>query len=138
MQILAIVMAFWWLCSSQPSLLVLEKQALTAAQRVSVAKLDAELPAASFAAWFRQLVGSEAGVVWQLSECGELADVSLQNYGDIKACVEANAMLPDDRKVIVRLRVGTFRRGITGEPELYFAVIEDRGDLFQFQQLHEL
>ena len=123
-------MAFWWMSSAQPPLLLLEKQALTATQRVSVARLDAELPATPFGLWFKKLVGSQAGIVWQLSECGEPADASSQRDPDIKACVEANALLPDDRKVIVRLRVGTFKKGIIGEPEFFFAVVEER---FPFQ-----
>ncbi|HKX32851.1 MAG TPA: hypothetical protein VJ302_34535, partial [Blastocatellia bacterium] len=52
----------------------LEKHAVESVQRTFVSKLDADLPNTPFRAWFSQLVGPEAVVVWQLTECGEHED----------------------------------------------------------------
>ena len=40
-------------------------------QRTFASDLDAELPKVPFADWFRRIVGPDAGIVWQLGECGE-------------------------------------------------------------------
>src|SRR5262245_20074349 len=137
MHILITAMAVWWLSSSQQSPALLEKQALITVQQVSVSRLDARLPRSPFADWLRRQVGSQAGIVWQLSECGDPDAVAQPNH-DLKACVEANALLPDGRKVIVMITVGTFKQGITGEPEFNFALIEERGELSPLHQLHDL
>src|SRR5262245_16167338 len=117
MHILITAMAVWWLCSSLQSPSLLEKQALTTVQQVSVNRLDGASPRSPFADWLRRQVGSQAGIVWQLSECGAPSGAGLQSDQDLKACVEANALLPDGRKVIVMVTVGTFKQGITGDPE---------------------
>ena len=48
-----------------------EKQALSSAQEMSASDLDAALPDRPFASWFSEVIGPKAGVVWQLTECGE-------------------------------------------------------------------
>ncbi|HKX26500.1 MAG TPA: TonB family protein [Blastocatellia bacterium] len=116
----------------------MEKQALTTVQQVSVNRLDAALPRSPFADWLRRQVGSQAGIVWQLSECGAPSGAESQSDQDLKACVEANALLPDGRKVIVMVTVGTFKQGITGDPEFNFALIEEQGELSPIPQLHDL
>jgi hypothetical protein len=100
--------------------------------------LDPKLPNASFATWFSQLVGPKAGVVWQLSECGELGDRQNKSEWDLAACTEANAVLPDGRKVMVAISIGTFKRGISGKPVFCFAIIEHGAHLYQIRRLHDL
>jgi TonB family protein len=108
-------------------------------QRRFASDLDAELPKVSFADWFERVVGQGAGIVWQLSECGERGEDSLNATGDIRACVEANAMLPDGRRVILMTAVGTFKKGVVGAPRFDFGVIEQRGgELFSVRRLRDL
>ena len=61
--------------SQNPSVLekrlLLEKRALVDTKRLLASDLDTELPRLSFADWFEKVVGPGAGVIWQLSECGE-------------------------------------------------------------------
>ena len=118
--------------------LSLEKRAVASAKRMLAFDLDAKLPRLSFADWFGQVVGPGAGVIWQLSECGERSEVSLNATGDIRACVEANAMLADGRRVILMLAVGTFKRGMTGVPAFQFGVIEQEGQLYAVRRLRDL
>lgn len=118
--------------------LLFEKQAIADTQRTLASDLDAELPRLSFAYWFEQVVGPRAGVIWQLSECGEGTEATLDATGDMWACVEANTILADGRGVIVRIAVGTFKKGITGAPAFYFGVIEREGNLFLVRRLRDL
>jgi TonB family protein len=149
MRELMIAMAFfWWLPDMQQPM---EKQALTIAQRVPVNELDEGLPGSPFSSWFEQVVGQRSGVIWQLGECGQpIIDPTLastqdspQNSsklesGDIPECVEANAVLPDGRKVVVMIRVGSFKKGITENPGFNFAMIEQQGELYRIRRLSDL
>jgi TonB family protein len=112
--------------------------AITDTQRTLASDLDAQLPKLSFGDWFAKVVGPEAGVIWQLGECGERGEESLKATGDIPACVEANAMLPDGRRVILLTTVGTFKKGVTGPPSFRFGVIDQRGELYLVRRLRDL
>src|SRR5262249_19364744 len=118
--------------------LLLEKRAMADTQRILSSKLDAELPRLPFADWIRKVVGPGVGVVWQLSECGDRSDASPALAGEMRACVEVNAVLPDERKVVVMIMVGTFNKGITGPPAFLYGVIEQRQGLYTVQQLRDL
>jgi TonB family protein len=149
MRELMIVVAFFgWLFGRQ---LPMEKQALAVAQRVSVSELDRALPDSPFSSWFEQVVGQKSGVIWQLGECGQptidptlastqesAQDAARLEGGDVPACVEANAVLPDGRKVVVMIRVGSFRKGITENPGFNFAMIEQEGELYLIRRLSDL
>jgi TonB family protein len=112
-----------------------EKQAVAMVKRTSVSALEEQMPRRPFADWFKEIVGAQAGIVWQLSECEQ----GISEPGaDMPACVEANAMLPDGRKVVVMVAVGTFRKGITGDPGFYYAVIEHRDQLYSLRRLRDL
>src|SRR5262245_61887172 len=97
-----------------------EKQAISSAQEMSASDLDEALPNRPFASWFSEVIGPKAGVVWQLTECGERIDAGK----DLPACVEVNASLPGVRKVFVVISVGTFKKGLTGKLSFFRAVIE--------------
>jgi|SRR5262245_33023781 len=116
----------------------LEKQAVSDTQRTLASDLDAELPRLPFTDWFGKVVGPEAGVVWQLSECGERIDAAPNGDRDPQACVEVNTILSDGRKVIVMITVGTFKKGVTGPPVFRFGVIEQNGVLRPIQRLRDL
>src|SRR5215470_7806831 len=126
------------LCLNNDPAQSLEKQAVSDAQRTLASDLDAELPRLPFTDWFGKVVGPGAGVVWQLSECGERNDAASNGDGDTQACVEVNTILSDGRKVIVMITVGTFKKGMTGPPAFRFGVIEQNGELRPIQRLHDL
>ncbi len=112
-----------------------ERQALEIAQRISASKLDAGLPDLPFAKWFEQVVGPQRVVIWQVNECG---DQPKQNGRDLTACVEANSILSDRRKVVVLIAVGTFKEGIGNNPQFNYAVIEDDQGLHGVTRLRDL
>src|SRR5262245_55201161 len=100
-----------------------EKRAVASAQRVLASDLDSDLPQNPFAAWFRLRVGPQAGVNWQLNECGEQPSLVPTQRRELLACAEADALLPDGRKVVVMIEVGAFNKGINGVPSFSHAVI---------------
>jgi TonB family protein len=116
----------------------LEKQALSLVRAMPASALDAELPGRPFASWFERLTGPKAGVIWQLTECGEQIVAPDQTGQDQPACAEVNASLPDGRKVFVRISVGTFNKGLTGKPVLFLAVIEQNNQFYQAGRLSDL
>jgi TonB family protein len=115
-----------------------EKQAVSDTQRTLASALDAELPKLPFTDWLGKVVGPGAGVIWQLSECGERVDTAPSGGGDARACVQVNTVLSDGRKVIVMIAVGTFKKGVTGPPTFHFGVIDQKGELRPIRRLRDL
>jgi TonB family protein len=113
-----------------------EKKALALAKELPASDLDAELPSRSLGYWLEQVFGSKAGMVWQLAECGE--PIIVADETDMPACAEINAVLPDRRRVFVAIRVGTFKKGLTGKPSFVSAVVEQNTRLYQVRRLSEL
>src|SRR5215475_10804612 len=128
-----------WLCLSVAGQTgSFEKRAISSAQEMSASDLDAALPDRPFAGWFSEVIGPKAGVVWQLTECGDPLAASGEAGQDLPACAEVNASLPGGRKVFVVISVGTFKKGLTGKPSFFRAVIEQNDRLYQFRRLSEL
>ena len=115
-----------------------EKQALSLAQTMPASDLDSKLPNLPFAGWLEQTVGAKAGVTWQLTECGRQLIATSGAENDLTACAEFNAVLPDKRRVFITISVGTFKKGLTGKPAFFSAVIEQDAELHQVRQLYEL
>jgi len=113
----------------------LERRAIALLQQTPVSRFDPELPARSLASWLAQTVGPRAGVSWQLNDCGEPAGTA---DADPPLCVEVAAVLPDERKAVIVVSVGTIKRGISGVPKLNFAVVEYRGEFFTAARLRDL
>ena len=138
LKLFAITNALWVLMVGAPQIDSFEKQALSLVREMPASALDAELPSRSFASWFEQVTGPKAGVVWQLTECGEQIVAPDKTGQDLPACAEVNANLPDGRKVFVLFIVGTFKKGLTGKPELFRAVIEKDEQFHQASRLSDL
>jgi TonB family protein len=115
-----------------------EKQALSSAREMPASGLDESLPNRIFADWINEIVGPNAGVVWQLTECGEQIGVPGQAGYDMPACAEINATMPDGRRVFVAISVGTFKKGLVGKPSFFRAVIEQKEQFHQVRRLRDL
>jgi TonB family protein len=137
MKIAAIVLALYLVINTSPQIAEFEKQALAAVQRRSASLFDDDLPRRPFGTWFKEIAGEGAGVVWQLSECGDPASAS-EESGDIPACAEANAVLANGSKVVVMVLVGGFKKGLNGEPSFFGAVIEHKDQFYQVSRLRDL
>src|SRR5215813_4449703 len=113
-----------------------EKRAISAAQRTPASSLDAKLPNRSFGVWLNGLVGKDAGIVWQLSECGASAPGGTGQ--DAPVCAEAVALMPNGETLIVGISVGTFKQGLIGDPAFHGAVIKSRDQYYQVRRLSDL
>jgi TonB family protein len=113
-----------------------EKRALSAAHRVSASSLDAKLPEIPFLDWLNDIVGKDTGVVWQLAECGEVAGGGTEP--DTRACAEANVLLPKGDVVIIGISVGTFKKGLIGEPAFMGAALKTGDQLYKIRRLSYL
>jgi TonB family protein len=131
MKISVIALCVWIGIAAQSD--SLEKQAISIAQQTPVSSLDAQMPNRPFADWFRELVGRDAGGVWQLSECGGPA-----SEPDLPACAEASVLMPNGNRMILAISIGTFKKGITGQPAFFRAVIESDEQLYQVRRLRDL
>jgi TonB family protein len=136
MKISVIALCMWMGVAAQSD--SLEKQAISIVQQVSVSSLDAQLPNRPFAAWFGEIIGRDAGVVWQLSECGGSASAAGGVEDDLQACAEASVLMPNGNRMILAISVGTFKKGITGQPAFFRAVIESGEQLYQVRRLRDL
>jgi TonB family protein len=132
-----ITIAIGLLFGSSPQSPAFENQAISRVQQLNVSQLDARLRARSLSSWLQQVVGPRAGVSWQLTDCEEQA-APPGSGGGVQACVEMSALLPDDRKVVVLTWVGDFKRGLFGTPRIRFAIVEDKGEIFEASRLGDL
>jgi hypothetical protein len=130
------VLYIWMAGATQVELF--EKQAISSAQKISASDLDEALPDRPFERWFKKTIGPDAGVVWQLTQCGESITAPGETGQDLPACAELNALLPDGRKVYVAISVGTFKKGMTGKPSFFLAVIEQNEELYPVHRLSDL
>jgi TonB family protein len=137
MKIAAIVLALGLVINASPQIAELERQALASVQRRSASLFDDKLPRRPFGAWFEEIAGKGAGVVWQLSECGDPGSATEED-SDIPACAEANAILANGSKVVVMILVGSFKKGMNGEPSFFGAVIEHNDQFYPVSRLRDL
>jgi len=134
--VIANVLCIWMAGATQVE--SFEKLAISWAQAMSASDLDEALPNRQVASWFNQIIGPDAGVVWQLTQCGEQIAAPGGTGQDVPACVEITACLLDGRKVYVAISVGTFKKGLTGKPSFLLAVIEQNEELYPVHRLSSL
>jgi TonB family protein len=77
-------------------------------------------------------------VSWRLGECIEQDGAASEWEQGIPACVEATAILPDDRKIVAQIHVGSFKQGLSLTTKFHFAVIESDSQFQSVRRLSEL
>src|SRR5262245_29629793 len=115
-----------------------EKRVMSMVQQLPASNLDQKLPNRPFVAWFNETIGQESGVVWQLAECGAPVSFPGSAGQDMPACAEATVILPNGDRMIVAISVGTFKKGMVGEPAFLRAVVESGENLYQVRRLRDL
>jgi len=134
LKLFAITNALCVLMVGAPQIDSFEKQALSSVQAMPASDLDAKLPGQSFASWLENVLGAKAGMVWQLTECAKRNETG----GALPACAEFIALLPDERRVFITIRVGTFEEGLIGKPAFFSAAIEQKAKFYLVRQLCNL
>src|SRR5215471_533141 len=116
------------LCASEQDS-TLEDKAVNRVQQTPASRYDPTLPSRPFGFWLNQIVGPQSGVSWRLGECVEQDGTASEWEQGIPACVEATAILPDDRKIVAQIHVSSFKQ-LSSMTKFHFAVIENES---QFQ-----
>jgi TonB family protein len=111
-----------------------EEKAVNRVQQTLASRYDPTLPSSPFGTWLTKVVGPQSGVSWRLGECVEQNGTAPEWQLGVPACVEATAILPDDRKVVAQIHVGSFKQ-LTAMTKFHFAVIENDT---QFQSVRRL
>jgi TonB family protein len=111
-----------------------EEKAVNRVQQTLASRYDPTLPSSPFGTWLTKVVGPQSGVSWRLGECVEQNGTASEWQLGVPACVEATAILPDDRKVVAQIHVGSFKQ-LTAMTKFHFAVIENDT---QFQSVRRL
>jgi hypothetical protein len=114
------------------------RQVISSAKRIDVSVLDSRLPSKSFGQWFRGVVGAEAKIKWEVNDCGEQTGTSVDRLRDLPSCAEAEAELADARKIVIRISVGTLKKGVRGQPRVYDMFVEEKGHLLTVKTLYDL
>ena len=89
------------------------KQTVAFAKRIDVQTLDSRLPHQNFSKWFNEVVGPGAKIGWEVNDCGEQTGSAADKDRDLPFCAQGQADLPDGRRVVVSIGVGTMRKGLT-------------------------
>jgi len=113
----------------------MEEKAVNRVQQTLASRYDPTLPSSPFGIWLNKVVGPQSGVSWRLGECVEQNGTASEWEQGIPACVEATAILPDDRKIVTQIHVGSFKQGLSMTTKFHFAVIENES---QFQKVSKL
>src|SRR5262245_1634089 len=116
----------------------LEDKAVNRVQQTPASKFDPTLPSRPFGNWLSQVVGPQSGVSWRLGECIDQNGTASGWEQNIPACVEATAILPDDRKIVTQIHVGSFKQGLSATSKFHFAVIENNSQFMSVQKLSDL
>src|SRR5215475_10673730 len=116
----------------------MEEKAVNRVQQTPASRYDPTLPSRPFGGWLTQIVGPQSGVSWRLGECVEQNATASDWEQGVPACVEATAILPDDRKIVAQIHVGSFKQGLSSMTRFHFAAIESDSQFQSIQRLSDL
>jgi TonB family protein len=116
----------------------LEDKAVFRVQQTPASRYDPALPSRPFGSWLTQVVGPQSGVSWRLGECVERNGAASEWEQGVPACVEATAILPDDRKVVAQIHVGSFKQELSASAKFHFAGVESDRQFHSVRRLSDL
>jgi hypothetical protein len=106
-----------------------DAEAIAAAKRASVNRIDPSLPDKPLEKWLREVVGRQPRITWEVNDCGEqTGNPELDKGRDFPMCVEAQVRVKQKTTLHVSVSVGTFKTGVRpGAVRFAYAVIEQPG-----------
>jgi TonB family protein len=125
------------LLGAPPQDSTLEEKAVSRVQQTPASRYDPTLPSRPFGYWLTQIVGPQSGVSWRLGECVEQNGSASEWEQGVPACVEATAILPDDRKIVAQIHVGSFKQ-MSAMTKFHFAAIENETEFQRIGRLSDL
>ena len=118
---------------------ITQEDAIDLLEQYPAARLDSLLPKTAFLTWFKNVVGTEAKLTWEINDCGEQTGDPVMDQGrDFPVCFEISALLPNRTIVGVAIAVGTEKKGLIGAPAVYNIYINaGKGNLY-LKRLREI
>lgn len=97
--------------------------AIEAARRASVQEMDQALPKESLETWLRRLVGPDAPMRWEVNDCGEQTGSRADRGRVFPKCVGVTVDLPNDRRLLVLIVVGTWANDTLRPAPLFHSAV---------------
>jgi hypothetical protein len=101
----------------------LDRKAIQRGRKVQVSQLDPKLPAMTLERFVQAQAGRGSRITWEANDCGEQTGSPADADRDFPLCAEANALLEDGRTIVVRVGVGTFKKGVFGPADLWWVAV---------------
>jgi hypothetical protein len=124
--------------SAKPPAATLEQRVIAETKKLSAKSLDPDLSDVAFADWFQSVVGKATKVEWESNDCGEQTGDPKTTPADFPVCGQASAKLSGARTVTVMIAVGSYKKGITGEPAVFFVGLDHENTFEPVDKLHDL
>jgi hypothetical protein len=105
-------------------------------KQLSVASVDPSLPDQTLEKFLQTEAGANAEFYWEVNDCAPPPGVQKQKGSAV--CVEAQAQLPDQRGIVVRIKVGSSKKSNSDKPEFYSADLITPGETLQLKKLSDL
>ncbi len=121
LQIIVLMTCLATLAAAQNANSTRDRKVIAAAKAVYASKLETRLPPMPFNQWLRMVAGPGARITYEVNDCGEQTGTAADRERDFPMCVEAVAEERDHHVTIIALAMGTFRRGVFGEPSVAWA-----------------
>jgi hypothetical protein len=101
----------------------LDRKAIQRGRKVLVSQLDPKLPPVTLESFVQAQAGRGSRITWEANDCGEQTGSPADAGRDFPLCAEANALLEDGRTIVVRVGVGTLKKGVFGAADLWWVAV---------------
>lgn len=115
-----LTLALW---AQGPTISKAEQAAIQRAKTTLVSSLDNSLPKVTLE-FFLNYESGGADIRWEVNDCGEQTGNPADRGSDSPMCVEAD-FAKDQTTVTVSVSVGTFKKGVSGAPALFYISVQD-------------
>ena len=115
-----------------------EELFVEAAKSTPIQKFDPTLPAVSALNWINSVAIPHSNIIWEVNDCGEQTGTAADRGRDFPACVEAIFPVAPETEAHISFMVGTFHRGVIGQPKLFQFYIKQNKEYREVGKLSEI
>lgn len=128
----------WGFVTTSGAQPVSDESYIEAAKMASVQHFDPALPSLSMVSWVGSVAAPHSKVIWEVNDCGEQTGSPSDQGRDFPVCVEAIFVVSGGARAHVSIMVGTFKRGVSGQAELFQLFVKRSGEFRNVEKLSEL
>jgi hypothetical protein len=108
------------------------------AKALPVQRFDPALPPLPLHLWVSSVAMPQAEVTWEVNDCGEQTGSPADEGRDFPACVEAIFAMATGTYAHISIMMGTFNRGVVGQPVLFQLFVEGDGKFQEVDRLSDI